>query len=257
VQIGWLFGGEALVIKTTGLSYAEYARRGFFELMCVAGLLLPVLLGVQALVPESDARTHRLYRRLALPLILLLGAVMVSAGARMSLYVRYYGISTDRLYATAFMIWLAIVFVWLALTVLRARPRAFAVGAVVSGFIILFTLNALNPDDLVARTNLARGDIASAGTTGADYRYLASLGGDAISPLVAALTAPGVSSDSAGTRDRCDAARILLRRWTGDRLTESSRNWFQWNLARMRATRDVRASEAKLRQLACPASSGR
>ncbi|OYV64544.1 MAG: hypothetical protein B7Z72_13105, partial [Gemmatimonadetes bacterium 21-71-4] len=158
VQIGWLFGGQALVLRTTGLSYAEYARRGFFELMWVAGLLLPVLLGGHALIPASDVRTLRLYRRLAVPLVVLLGAIMLSAGARMSLYIRYYGISTDRLYASAFMIWLAMVFVWLAFTVLRSRPRTFAAGLVATGFGVLFTLNVLNPDALVARANLARGD---------------------------------------------------------------------------------------------------
>ena len=122
-QVGWLFGGEALVLRTTGLSYAEYARRGFFELTGVAGLLLPVLLVAQALIPASEVRTLRIYRRLAVPLVVLLGAIMFSAFARMRLYVQYYGISTDRLFATAFMIWLAIVFVWLACTVLRSRPR--------------------------------------------------------------------------------------------------------------------------------------
>jgi hypothetical protein len=256
VQIGWLFGGETLIIKTTGLTYAEYARRGFFELTCVAALLLPTLLGAHALIPDSDARTHRLYRRLALPLIVLLGAVMASAGARMKLYVHYYGISTDRLYATAFMLWLAIVFVWLAVTVLRSRPRTFAIGLVTSGFATLLTLNVLNPDELVARSNLARGDVGRSGATGADYRYVATLGGGAMPLLVSALTASNVGVDTAGPHDRCDAARILLKRWTGEHRAETARNWFQWNLERMQATREVRAHETRLRQLACPATPG-
>jgi hypothetical protein len=77
VQIGWLFGGEALVLRTTGLSYADYARRGFFELTCVASLLLPVLLGAHALIPIADSRAHRFYRGLAVPLVMLLGAINV------------------------------------------------------------------------------------------------------------------------------------------------------------------------------------
>lgn len=251
VQIGWLFGGEALVLRTTGLSYAEYARRGFFELTCVAGLLLAVLLGAQALIPASDVRTLRLYRRLAVPLVVLLGAMMFSAGARMRLYVQYYGISTDRLYATAFMIWLAIVFVGLAFTVLRSRPRTFATGLVVSGFVVLFTLNVLNPDALVARANLARGDAGRTGAAGTDPRYVASLGGDAIPVLVSALTAPKIAVDTAALGDRCAAARILLERWTGEGRARMARSWTQWNIARSRAMRAVRADEAELRQLAC------
>ncbi len=254
VQIGWLFGGEALVLRTTGLSYAEYARRGFFELMGVAGLLLPVLLGAQALIPATDVRTLRFYRRLALPLVVLLGAIMGSAGARMQLYVQYYGISTDRLYAMAVMIWLAIVFVWFTMTVLRSRPGSFATGLVVSGFAALFTLNVLNPDALVARANLARGEAGRTGAAGADLRYVASLGGDAVPMLLSALTAPGVAAGTAVPRDRCAAAAILLNRWTGEHRAWMISNWTQWNSARRHAALAVRANQAALQRLACPDS---
>jgi uncharacterized protein DUF4153 len=251
-QIGWLFGGEALVLKTTGLSYADYARRGFFELTGVAGLLLPLLLGAQALIPASEIRTLRFYRRLAVPLVVLLGVIVFSAFARMRLYVRYYGISTDRLYATAFMIWLAIVFVWLAFTVLRSRPRSFATGLVVSGLVVLFTLNVLNPDALVARENLARGDAGRTGAAGSDLRYVAALGGDAVPLLVSALTAPNIAVGTLAQGDRCAAARVLLARWTGERRARMTGNWTQWNSAREGAARAVRAHEAELQQLACP-----
>lgn len=251
VQIGWLFGGEALVLRTTGLGYAEYARRGFFELSCVASLLLPVLLGAQALIPASDGRAHRLYRRLSLVLTALLGAIMVSAFARMRLYVHYYGISTDRLFATAFMIWLVILFAWLALTVLRDRPRRFTLGMVASGFLVLTGLNIMNPDALVARANLARAQTGRSGAAGADLRYVASLGGDAVPLLVAALTAPRSGSPGIPVEDRCAAADKLLKRQMqghGPQL----RHWTQWNLARARATRAVQRHATELRALACP-----
>jgi hypothetical protein len=255
VQIGWLFGGEALVLRTTGLSYAAYARRGFFELMWVAGLLLPVLLGAHALIPASDSRTLRLFRRLALPLVALLGAILLSAGARMKLYVHYYGISTDRLYASAVMIWLAIVFAWLVFTVLRSRPRTFATGLVSSGFAVLFALNVLNPDALVARSNLARDAAAPAKGAGTDLRYVATLGGDAVPMVVSALTtAPAAAPDSAAASDRCTAAATLLHRWSKEERAESYQSWTQWNVARARAMRAVEAHEPELRKLACSKS---
>jgi hypothetical protein len=242
VQVGWLFGGEALVLRTTGLGYAEYARRGLFELTCVAALLLPVLLVAKALIPASDARTLVLYRRLALSLVLLLGVMMVSAGARMRLYVHYYGVSADRLYATAFMIWLAVVFAWLVLTVLRSRPRAFAAGTVLSGFAVLLILNVLNPDALVARSNLARKT--------ADPAYVASLGGDAVPALVSALTAP--AAGTMAQAERCAAAAHLLERWSGERQERMTRSWTQWSSGRARALEAVALREAELRGLACP-----
>jgi hypothetical protein len=165
----------------------------------------------------------------------------------MRLYVQYYGISTDRLYASAVMIWLALVFVWLAFTVLRARPRTFAAGLVVSGFAVLFTLNALNPDAMVARANLARSNAVRPGAAGTDLPYLATLGGDAIPDLVSALTAHNAAADSGS----CNAARIVLARWTGERPDKADANWLQWNSARSRAMGVVREHEAELRRLAC------
>lgn len=251
VQIGWLFGGAALVLRTTGLSYAEYARRGFFELIWVAGLLLPLLLGARALIPGSDGRAIALYRRLSLPLVLLLGAIMISAGARMNLYIHYYGISADRLYATTFMVWLAIVFAWFAVTVLRSRPRTFAAGAVVSGFLVLLALNALNPDGLVARVNLARGAAGHAVGPGPDWRYLASLGGDAVPALVDALASSPGDADVKQRDEQCAAAQALLSRWSGDSTQRMSLHWTQWNAGRAGALRAVRSHHAELVRAAC------
>lgn len=252
VQVGWLFGGESLVVRTTGLGYAEYARRGFVELTAVAALLLPVLLGSKALIPSTDARAHRLHFRLAVPLVLLLGAIMLSAAARMQLYIRFYGISTARLYATAFMIWLALVFLWLTFTVLRSRPRSFAAGLVGSGYLVLFALNLLNPDLLVARAQVARARAATATAAQPDLRYVASLGGDGVPALVAELTTPGaVAPDSASRVDRCRAAGRLLRRWTGSAAEGRRAHWTQWNAARARAARAVEANEGALRAQAC------
>ena len=48
LQLRWLFGGADVVLATTGLTLAEYARRGFFELVTVAALVLPLILGTRA-----------------------------------------------------------------------------------------------------------------------------------------------------------------------------------------------------------------
>ena len=47
MQVRWLFGGASVVNETTGLSVAAYARSGFFELVTVSALVLPLLLGTR------------------------------------------------------------------------------------------------------------------------------------------------------------------------------------------------------------------
>ena len=255
VQLRWLFGGEALVQRTTGLSYAQYARRGFFELMWVALLTVPVLLGLHAAVPETDSGTRRRYRVLGGVVLTLLGAMLVSAAGRMQLYIRFYGLSTDRFYASAIMVWAAVVLLWFAATVLRERPRTFAAGMALSALAVLAALNVLDPARLVASVNIARGPVAVSrlgNERSVDYAYLASLGADPVGVLVPALVrGTGATSTAASDRERCTAASRLVRRWAdADARDMEEWDWRRWNASRARARAVVRANETALRRLA-------
>src|SRR5207302_1053890 len=84
VQLPYLFGG---VVQVAQLGYSDYARRGFFELVWVAGLTLPVLLWAHWLVRGSGPTGQQVYRILAFGLVCLLSVVMASAVQRMQLYV--------------------------------------------------------------------------------------------------------------------------------------------------------------------------
>ena len=202
VQVRYFFGGSALVQATTGLTYAEYARGGFFELLAVAALLLPFLLLMHWLIAPSGSKGEQIFRVLAGIQILLLFVIMASAFQRMRLYQAEYGLTEQRLYPTAFMGWLVVVFLWFAMTVLSGRRERFAFGAMVAGFLLIVVLQALNPDALIARTNLAR---AKAGRS-FDARYATRLSADAVPQLVAALT-------DLNAQDRCTVAAGILKRW--------------------------------------------
>ena len=200
IQLRWLFGGAEVVQATTGLSVAEYARRGFFELVAVSALVFPLILGTRATIDDEAAL--RRHTRLSAVLLLLLAAIMASALLRMQLYVQYFGLTTDRLYAVAFMTWLAVVFAGLGLTVLRHWQRPFAAIAMLSAYVGLFALAMANPEAIVARVNLSR-----ASTAEVDYEYLARLSGDAAPLVVSALSSaqPSAGACEAATRLRAKA----------------------------------------------------
>jgi hypothetical protein len=269
VQVGWLFGGERLVRSTTGLGYAQYARHGFFELIVVALLVLPVLLGTRAALDNEDTAAIRRHRLLSVPLLILLGGVMASAFGRMMLYVHFYGLSTDRFFASVFMGWLAIVFSWLGLTTLRGRGRDFAAGMVITGFMTIGALNLVNPAALIARVNVNRAATAlrvgdstnatqndlktSTAASPIDYAYLTWLGTDAIGIVVPALIAPpvsraGSSERPAEVRERCNAVRSILTRWGNG---EETLDWRRWNVSAARARRMVAMNEKALRGVTC------
>lgn len=202
LQLRWLFGGADVVLATTGLTVAEYARRGFFELVTVAALVLPLILVTRAAI--TDERVVHRHRLLSLALVVLLGAIMASALLRLRLYVAHFGLTEDRLYATALIVWLAVVSLTMALTVLRGRAQPFAAAALIAGFATLGALNALNPDRLVARMNLGR----ASGGQEVDYAYLARLGGDAMPTVVQGFKSATPSPET------CKAATSLRARWT-------------------------------------------
>jgi hypothetical protein len=279
VQLRYFFGGDALVQATAGMSYADYARRGFFELVTVAALVLPVLLSANALLRRATPRTDVVFRALSGTLLGLLGIIMYSAIARMQLYMSVYGLSMDRLLATVFMGWLAIVFVWFAATVLRGRERLFTAGVLVSGWATLIAVNVADPAGYVARFDIARGDRGKE----VDVRYIASLGADAAPALArylardrvvppASWVVPGQDSARAGAAtsnslvqwtagggretpdfgERCEAARRLVRDWGA----QSAHDWRSWSVSRSRAQTAVASNEVALRRLAGPEQIG-
>jgi hypothetical protein len=231
IQVNYLFGGITTVLETAGLTLAEYARRGFFELLAITGLVLAVLWVAHNLLDHAEPTSPRGFRLFAVPLLALVGIVMVSALVRLRLYVEHFGLSENRLYATAFMAWLAAVLGWFAVTVLRDQADRFAFGAVLAGFVMLIALTALNPHALIARTNLAR---AARGQE-LDSRYLTSLGADAVPAVVAAW--PTLDAD-----ERCALWAPMLARWK-----EPPSDWRSWNAARTRA----RAAVATVEHAAC------
>lgn len=235
VQFRYLFGGASMIEVTPGLTYSEYARRGFFELVAASALMVPVLLAADWLVVRERARDESIFRALAAVQILLLFAVMGSALQRMRLYQEAYGLTEQRFYATSFLIWIAVVLFWLAWTVLRGRRRSFAFGALVSAFVAAAMLVVINPDAVIARTNLARAESGAQ----LDAAYTASLSGDAVPVLL-----PALAELPSGAR--CRIARRLLDRWPPDARSD----WRSWSLSDARARAAVREHATALRRAA-------
>src|SRR5262249_45664745 len=151
-----------------------------FELVTVTALVLPLLLLMEWLLHKDNPGQLRLFRWLAGLQVILLFVIMSSALQRMRLYQREFGLTELRLYTTAFMGWLAVVFSWFVVTVLQGKRERFAFGMLVTGFLAIAVLHFLNPDDFITRTNLAR---AVAGRS-FDAKYATSLSADAAPALI-------------------------------------------------------------------------
>ncbi|GIJ37401.1 hypothetical protein Vwe01_07260 [Micromonospora andamanensis] len=214
VQFTVLFGGQRHVLDTTGLSYAEYARSGFWQLVVVTVLALAVLGGVTRWA-RRDRPLDRLLLRILLGLLSALSVVIVvSALSRMYTYQQVYSFTGERIFVMAFELLLGAVFLMILVAGVRWRggwiPRLTAALAVV----MLLSLAALNPEDYAARRNIARYEQ----TGRIDAWYLRALSADA-TPALSTLP---------------DPVRRCTLSWIADDLAEPD-PWPAWNLGRQRA----------------------
>ena len=228
IQVRYLFGGAGRVAATAGLTYAEYARHGFFELATVTALALPLLLIAHWLLRTENRAHERLFKALAGIMVGLLFVVVASALQRMYLYQQEFGLTELRLYTTIFMLWISTVLLWFVLTVLRARRERFAFGALVAGFVAIFAINAMNPDALIARTNIDRMEEGKR----FDAYYLTTLSADAVPVLVESLPEIG---DTRLWQDYT-VEQSVVDRWDSRRT-----DWRTWNLGRSRARQSIRS----------------
>lgn len=186
VQARVLFGGNGYVLRTTGLTYADYARSGFWQLIAVAALTLVV---VSAAIVFAQVRTRaerRVLQSLVGALSLLTLLTVASALHRLRLYEGAFGLSRLRLFAEALSVWLGALFVLLlAAGASRAVARQLAritIGLTAAG---LLAFSLANPDRLVASRNVERWR----DTGRLDVGYLRTLSADAV-PVVASLPEP-------------------------------------------------------------------
>lgn len=171
VQFRYLFGANDVVQATHGLSFAEYARGGFFELVAVAALALTVLLTANSILKREGPRDQTAYQWLGRALVVMVFCVVASAMLRMKLYTALFGLTELRVYSTVFMVWLSLAFAWLLATTLNRRPQNFVFGAFLGGLLTIFGANILDPDRLIVRTNLTK--------LKTDFAYLKTLSDDA------------------------------------------------------------------------------
>jgi hypothetical protein len=155
IQLAYFFGGRVNV-SVEGLTYAEYARRGFFELVAVAALTLGLALALDQITRRESPLQHAIFRVLEVIVVVLTAIILLSAWQRMSLYEHEYGFTHLRLYTHLFMLWMAVLFGFFLLSLFRVREHIFSLGLLICLIGYLVTLNLVNPDYMIAERNVSR-----------------------------------------------------------------------------------------------------
>ncbi|MGH3014471.1 MAG: DUF4173 domain-containing protein [Gaiellaceae bacterium] len=180
VQVAVSFGGHEHVLGTAGLTYAEYAREGFWQLLAAAALTLTVI-GGAVLFAATPRRADRLVLRLLLGILCAFTiVVLVSALSRLRLYEEAFGLTRLRLLAEAVAVWLGAFFALLLTAGLVVRLRRVLAPVAIAGTgLALLVFSLLDPDGLIAQRNVERWR----DTGGIDLAYLRTLSADAAPEL--------------------------------------------------------------------------
>ena len=215
----------------TGVTFADFARRGFGELSFAATLVGAIILVLEYARPgEATERDRAILRRLGLALVIALELVLISAFRRVILYEQAYGYTTARVLAQAYMIVMALSLAALALEITRERI-SIAFGRRVAEIALgVFTVLVFwNLEAWIVNRNIDR-----AVTTGKfDARYVRQLSYDAIPTLVQRREEIPVAQR--------DSVMIQL----GCKGLPAERRSFEWN-------RSVAAADRALRSIQRP-----
>jgi hypothetical protein len=215
VQFATLFGSDDYVRRTAGVTYAEYARGGFWQLLAVTVLALGVVLLASRYAP-APTRTDRIWKRTLLAALAVCTLVIVlSAVRRMWLYQEAYGFTTLRLVVLTCELWLGVCFLLVLVAVLRLRARPLVREMAAAGVVALLALAALNPDGFVAAYDVDR----YAATGQLDTLYLGTLSADAV-PALDRLPQP----------QRCEVLPSIAAG-----LPAQEESWTSWNASRATA----------------------
>jgi len=220
LQLGYLFGN---LPRAPGMTFAEYARRGFGELTVVASA--SVVLIILAERYGQRGGHERILRILTFALIAAVLLLLGSAFHRVRLYEAAYGFTTARLYAQAYMTVVAAGLLLLAREVAGGLDagRLFRRSAAVATLLFV-ALIYWNHEAWIARRNIDR--FATTGKL--DVAYLTSeLSPDAIPAIAERL--PSLPEPV-----RSELYSAVRKRYAAHRDMAEGR-WYEWNLARTRA----------------------
>ncbi|MGX6603269.1 DUF4153 domain-containing protein [Micromonosporaceae bacterium Da 78-11] len=214
VQFTVLFGGSRHVLETAGLSYSQYARSGFWQLVAVTLLSLALIAGL-ARWAKRDQPTERLLLRVLLGLLCALSVVIVaSALSRMWEYQRVYSFTGERIFVMASEMLLGVIFVMIAVAGIKWQGRWIPATTVGLAVLMLLGLAVLDPEGYVASRNAARYQ----GSGKIDAWYLRALSADA-TPALTKLP---------------DPVRRCTLSWIAEDLKDPD-PWYAWNLGREQA----------------------
>lgn len=230
IQFQYFFGGNTN-INVEGYTYAEYARKGFGELVTVAFFALMMMLSLTGVTKRETDTQRKVYSGLGIALVALLLVMLVSAYQRLNLYEAAYGFSRLRTYTHVFLIWIGLLLITTIVLEILRKERAFAFAMLIASFGFAASLPILNVDAFIVNQNIQR-ELNGTAVEDLDSVYFVQLSDDAIPPLVNALQTPSLPDS---VHEKVTAALACIRHSRELRLNGREYSWQSFHFSRANA----------------------
>lgn len=215
IQLRYFFGGEKN-ISLQGYTYAEYARRGFGELLAAAFISLLLFMLLSSITRRETPRSKRIFTGLTVSLTVFVGVILASSFQRLRLYEMAYGFTRLRTYAHLCILWIGILFLGILVLEILHQWRYFTTAGLIAVLGFVITLNAINVDAFITQRNITR----AADEESLDIDYLTGLSNDAVPQLIRHIESPRLTplqQNELGASLACRAALLRDRpaSWQG------------------------------------------
>jgi len=229
-QLAYFSGGLSGILPEE-FTLAEYARRGFFEMAWLCAMNLALLCAAVWLIREE--RLPRLTKIAGTFLAAITVFLILTASAKMFLYIGSYGLTWSRVTTEVFMLWLALTTVLVAIRLFLPKfgyMKAVVLTAMVLGTLVFW----VDVNTLVANYNVNAYRSGKLETV--DVSYLSSLGSAAVPRLMELM-------------EDQDPEIAEAARWQLDRANKYTvEDMRQWNFSRAKADKLLSAYHAEQEQ---------
>ncbi|WML44047.1 DUF4173 domain-containing protein [Neobacillus sp. PS3-40] len=220
VQFKYFFSGTLQGDYT----YAQYARRGFFELLFATLINLTVTVVTVTFVNQVTHLLKRFSQIMLTILLLASGVMLTSAFLRLLMYEEAYGFTFTRVLVHSFMIFLVIIFAYTLIKIWLERVSLFHFYFITS--LIFYTgVNILDLDRVVVNQNISRYEQ----TGKIDLQYLNHLSNTGLLGLI----------DLYEKDPHVEGLKNILLERKKEALTENH-PWQSFNLTRQQANKDLK-----------------
>ena len=154
-QLAYFFSAFSGVLPEE-FTYADYARRGFFD-MCRVSALNLVFIALALMLTKKNEKGALPSSTRIFTLCAVLFSVMLTAisAAKMIMYIQNYGLTVLRVSTSVFMLWLFIVTILISIRILNARFSYMKILSIVTA-VILFCVSFVGINTTVSKYNYYR-----------------------------------------------------------------------------------------------------